>query len=82
MRGGRDLKPRGVHATPWSVRQGPVENRAVTRNQAMAAAVLNDVTKSFGRSEVIRVMTGRWLDGRSDVRVMDQLDENKKATST
>jgi hypothetical protein len=48
----------------------------------MAAAVLNDVTKSFGTSEVIRVTTGCWLDGRSDVRVTDQLDENKKATLT
>jgi hypothetical protein len=48
----------------------------------MAAAVLNDVTKSFGRSEVIGVTTGMLAGGRSDVRVMDQLDENKKATST
>jgi hypothetical protein len=59
-----------VHGTPWSVRQGPVENRAVPRNQAMAAAVLNDVTRSFGRSEGIRITTECWPDDRSEVRVM------------
>jgi hypothetical protein len=32
---------------------GLIENREVTRNQAMAAAVLNDVTKPFGTSEGI-----------------------------
>jgi hypothetical protein len=46
----------------WFV-EGLNRNRQVTRNQPMASVVLDEVRKSFGRSEVIKGVTTHVADG-------------------